>query len=93
MEKSAAFMLGFQQGLDPELGMEKIAEIVDILERYGNASELEKRAMWGKLTQLIKGLLSRTAGGAMKKIPPAPKKKPLEGIRSPMSGGGSTKSW
>jgi hypothetical protein len=90
MKKSAAFMLGFQQGLDSDLNMEKIAELVEIFEGYEKASEHEKKAMWGRFASLLKRLMGK--GKQMPKKPPPPRKR-MEGIRSPMAGGGSTKSY
>ena len=105
MEKSAAYLLGVQHGMDNVLDLEKTAELLDLLDAPG----IEKQAVFAALRKLLggrAGALAKpmSAAGAkyapkvnwqpkeqVKKIMRPMAAKPQgEGIKSPMMGGGRT---
>jgi len=95
MEKSAAYLLGVQHGMGNRLDLEKTAELLDLLDAPG----IEKQAVMAAIRKLL-GLRGVAAGSSaipgskLKRITrPMTAKPRREGIRSPMLGGGSTRSF
>ena len=71
MQKSAAYLLGLQQGLGVDLDMEKMAQVVDILDYLETASPHQKQAairMLKNSPQWLKALLRTDLRPAIQRV-------------------------
>jgi len=84
MEKSAAYLLGFQQGLGGEIELEKAAQLLAYIDGEAVPEGHEKEAM-RSLLKILKGILGSKKG--LPGVLPKPVGKPVTGLNVHYQGG------